>query len=88
MDILNIFKRKKKREFDTLDEPLRPRDRVMQPDIRSNIESSLSLSPNEMRSQIDLLSSQMQSMRLQYDAINARLQNIERIVIEIRSFCK
>jgi hypothetical protein len=38
--------------------------------------------------QMDLLRTQLENMRMQYEAINARLQNIERIVMEIRSFWK
>lgn len=38
--------------------------------------------------QMELLRTQLDNMRMQYDAINARLQNIERVVMEIRSFWK
>lgn len=38
--------------------------------------------------QMQLLRTQLENMRMQYEAINARLQNIERVVMEIRSFWK
>jgi hypothetical protein len=41
-----------------------------------------------MKAQMDLILSHMESLRIQYEAINARLQNLERTVNEIRSFCK
>lgn len=41
-----------------------------------------------MRAEMDLILSQMETLRIQYEAINARLQNIERLVTEIRGFCK
>lgn len=40
------------------------------------------------RAQMDLILSQIETLRIQYEAINSRLQNIERLVTEIRSFCK
>jgi len=38
--------------------------------------------------QMELLRTQLDNMRMQYESINARLQNIERVVMEIRSFWK
>jgi len=38
--------------------------------------------------QMELLRTQLDNMRMQYEAINARLQNIERMVAEIRGFWK
>lgn len=38
--------------------------------------------------QMDLIMTQIDSLRMQYETINARLQNIERLVTEIRSFCR
>ena len=86
MGILDIFKKRKKRDIDKLDEPLRPKSGL--PEITRNIEPRMGHGPDEMRSQIDLLTAQMQSLRLQYEAINSRLQNIERLVTEIRGFCR
>jgi len=82
MGLLDFFRKKEK---ERLDDPLNTSSRFKYPSM--DIKDNLSQSPTEIRSQIDLLTSQMQSLRLQYDAINARLQNIERIVTEIRSYC-
>jgi hypothetical protein len=41
-----------------------------------------------LKAQTDLLMAQVDSLRVQYEAINARLQNIERLVMEIRGFCR
>lgn len=38
--------------------------------------------------QMDLIMTQIDSLRMQYETINARLQNIERLVTEIRGFCR
>ncbi|MFH1623141.1 MAG: hypothetical protein ABIA12_01320 [Candidatus Aenigmatarchaeota archaeon] len=38
--------------------------------------------------QMELMRTQLENMRMQYESINARLQNIERIVTEIRGFCR
>lgn len=40
------------------------------------------------RAQMDLILSQIETLRIQYEAINSRLQNIERLVTEIRGFCR
>jgi len=41
-----------------------------------------------VKAELDLVLSQMENVRMQYEAISSRLQNIERLVTEIRSFCK
>jgi hypothetical protein len=52
----------------------------MQPASGANI--------NILKPQMDLILSQMESLRVQYEAINSRLSNIERTINEIRTFCK
>lgn len=47
-----------------------------------------SAATSSLKAEMDLILSQMENLRMQYEAIGARLQNIERIVAEIRSFCK
>ena len=95
-------RRKRKKETDTakLDEPLYPRPKIQprvtpsQPPLPEARPAPLTFQqPSPMQSasgdlkpQVDLVMSQMQTLRMQYDAINARLQNIERVVTEIRSF--
>lgn len=85
-----VFKRKER-----LDEPRLPtgpahqfsaemESRQPQPDV-ARIAPEPRGSPEV---QMELLRTQLDNMRMQYDAINARLQNIERIVSEIRSFWK
>ena len=38
--------------------------------------------------QMELMRTQLENVRMQYEAISSRLQNIERIVTEIRGFWK
>jgi len=48
----------------------------------------LAVKSENVRTEIELIRSQMDNIRIQYESINARLKNIERLVTEIRSFCK
>jgi hypothetical protein len=41
-----------------------------------------------LKAEMDLILSQLENVRMQYEAISARLQNIERLVSEIRRFWK
>lgn len=47
-----------------------------------------SATSGSLKAGLDLVLSQMENLRMQYEAISSRLQNIERLVSEIRSFCK
>jgi len=83
-----LFRRKK----DELDEPQFPTgpahtfsaETASQPDV-TRIVPAPTASPEV---QMELLRTQLDNMRMQYESINARLQNIERLVAEIRSFCR
>jgi len=84
MGLLDRLKRKKK---DALDEPVfpvgaQPETAMVPPSI------STSMATSGIKAEMDLILSQMENLRIQYEAINSRLQNIERVVAEIRSFCK
>ncbi len=76
MGILSRFKKNK----DRLDEPKFPEAESYQP--------AAPRSPTTTRAEIDLIVSHIDSLRIQYEAISSRLQNIERVVNEIRSFCR
>jgi len=83
-----LFGRKK----DALDEPQFPTgpahqfsaELAAQPDV-SRLAPAPTASPEV---QMELLRTQLDNMRMQYESISARLQNIERLVAEIRSFCR
>ena len=47
-----------------------------------------SITAMSLKAEMDLVLSQMENMRMQYEAISSRLQNIERLVSEIRRFWK
>jgi hypothetical protein len=91
MGILDFLKKKKDDDIDELiknanasaapgqaDQGMGPYG--MQPAGSANI--------NILKPQMDLILSQMESLRVQYEAINSRLSNIERTINEIRTFCK
>lgn len=48
----------------------------------------LSATSGSMKAELDLVLSQMQNLRMQYESITSQLQNIQRLVSEIRGFCK
>jgi hypothetical protein len=85
MGIFDRFRRKKKDK--------RPGDDLMPGGPTPGVSPSTaayqrSAMTGSMRAEMDLILSQMETLRIQYEAINTRLQNIERLVTEIRSFCK
>ena len=47
-----------------------------------------SANAENVKAKIELLMTQMDSLQTQYSALNERIKNIERLVMEIRSFCK
>lgn len=83
MGILDKLRRKKKSE---LDEPRFPEGIPPSPLTAPAVTTSVATS--SLKAEMDLVLSQMENMRMQYEAISSRLQNIERLVTEIRSFCK
>lgn len=89
MGILDRFKRRKK---DRLDEPTPPFDSsgraVPRPALPYAPAVPTSAMSGSIKAEMDLVLSQMENLRMQYEAISSRLQNIERVVTEIRSFCK
>jgi hypothetical protein len=85
MGILDRFKRKKKTD------PKAGGSQVMPPPgagMPPGATYQRSAASGAVRAEMDLILSQMETLRIQYEAINTRLQNIERLVTEIRSFCK
>ncbi len=89
MGILNRLKRRKK---DKLDDPALPLDSSGRAVPRSALPQApavpTSATRGSLKAELDLVLSQMENLRMQYEAISSRLQNIERVVTEIRSFCK
>lgn len=89
MGILDKLRRKKKGR---LDEPRFPTDAppvgTVAPALSHAPAVPTSATRGSLKAELDLVLSQMENLRMQYDAISSRLQNIERLVTEIRSFCK
>jgi len=89
MGIFDRFRRKKK---ESLDEPkfpaAAPQTRPVAPGVPVAPAVPTSATRDSLKAEVDLVLSQMENVRMQYEAISARLQNIERLVTEIRSFCK
>jgi len=51
----------------------------------------ISFEPTNMdnvKAKMELVLTQMDSLRIQYETLNERIKNIERLVTEIRSYCK
>lgn len=84
MGILDRLRRKKKTE---LDKPRFPSEAQYAPTTPAPAVPT-SITTGSLKAEMDLVLSQMENMRMQYEAISSRLQNIERLVTEIRSFCK
>jgi len=90
MGILDRLRRKKK---DRLDEPRYP---TAAPTTTAPAAPVVHIAPavptsataGSLKAEMDLVLSQMENLRMQYEAVSSRLQNIERLVTEIRSFCK
>lgn len=85
MGILSSIKDRFKRK-----EPM-PSD-VTKPEIPKP--TGLEVSPLEkttaenVRAKMDLVMTQLDSLRTQYETLNERIKNIEKLVMEIRSYCK
>lgn len=41
-----------------------------------------------VKAKVELSLTQLESLRIQYETLNERIKNIERLVTEIRSYCK
>jgi len=41
-----------------------------------------------IKAKVELSLTQLDSLRIQYETLNERIKNIERLVTEIRSYCK
>lgn len=95
MGILDKLRRKKK---DRLDEPRFPTGvtpttmptaaRPATPAVPTAPAVPTTAMRGSLKAELDLVLSQMENLRMQYEAISSRLQNIERLATEIRSFCK
>ena len=83
---MGLFSRWKKKK-EKLDEPKFPTN-APYPQPTQTAPAVPMSSTSSVKAEMDLVLSQMENLRMQYEAINAKLQNIERVVAEIRSFCK
>ena len=93
LDRINIFKRRQKKYSDLESDPESSLSAPMVSDATTSSSTmaasvAMSSAAHAQRAQMDLLISQIESIRIQYDAINSRLSNIERVLTEIRSFCR
>lgn len=83
------FLRKQKAELDDPALPVGPAHRFSADmAVRHDAAAIMPESRGSPEVQMELLRTQLDNMRMQYESISARLQNIERIVTEIRSFWK
>jgi hypothetical protein len=90
MGIFSFLRRKKKEDY-YIDEPNTPistTTSTMPSTGTTGTTVAVQMPPMSSRAEVDLIISRMENLRMQYEAINARLTNIERLVAEIRSFCK
>jgi hypothetical protein len=89
MGILDFLRRRKKKvdDFGPMPE-VTPPGQPPAPGARAMPMYPRTPDAGTMRAEMDLILSQMETLRIQYEAINARLQNIERVVTEIRGFCR
>lgn len=89
---MGIFDRLRRKKKAKLDEPRFPAGappaRPISPGVPAAPAVPTSATRDSLKAEVDLVLSQMENVRMQYEAISARLQNIERLVTEIRSFCK
>jgi hypothetical protein len=90
LDRINIFKRRKKDTTDVSSLDLDTTSTSTTPTAPTypGAPTAESVSSNAQKAQMDLVISQIDSLRIQYQAIDSRLNNIEKLVTEIRSFCR
>lgn len=92
MGLLDRLRRKKKYELDEPRFPAGYPETMAAAATTAPVQYApavpISTATSTLKSELDLLLSQMENLRMQYEAISSRLQNIERLVAEIRSFCR
>lgn len=89
MGLFDWLLRRKKGELDEPALPTGPAHAFSAEMAARRDASAIMPEPNQPPAvQMELLRTQLDNMRMQYESISARLQNIERLVAEIRSFCK
>ena len=93
MAILDFLKRKKKNiDLEPLPEITPPASYkplpTSEPAYQVQPQTQTNIQPRMSNPEMEVVISKIENLRMQYEAINARLQNIERMVTEIRSFCK
>ncbi len=87
MGIIDRIKRLFTRKKSTLDDPRLPERRSATREL-STTPITKSDNMSGLKAEVEIIHSQIENMRIQHEAINARLQNIERLVNEIRGFCE
>ncbi len=81
MGLFSIFKRKKKKELPPLEEL--PKIPEVSPTPEKKLEES---SVENLKVKMDLILTHLDSLKTQYEALNERIKNIEKMVEEIRSY--
>jgi len=76
MGVLDRFKKKKEEPVPLPIEPVKP------------IVSTEPATMENLKAKIDLSLTHLDNLRIQYENLNERMKNIERLVTEIRSYCK
>ena len=76
--LLGLFRRKKK------EEPLPPVD-IPLPRVDVSVETATS---DNLKAKVELMITEVDSMKYQFSALNERIQNIERMVKEIWDMAK
>ncbi len=80
-----IFGRGKKKEPSAEETPLTEYPAPYVPTNQPNYPDALS---ENLKAKIDLMLSQVDSLKIEYEAINQRIQNIERMVRELYTMAK
>lgn len=80
-----IFGRVKKKE--PVSEEILPKPTQLPPTISSTYTPETVATEN-LKAKVDLMLSQVDSLKLEYEALNQRIQNIERMVREIYAMAK
>jgi len=77
MGILDRFKKKKEEPVVLPMEPVKKPEFGAEPATLENV-----------KARMELILTQLDSLRIQNENLNERIKNIERLVTEIRSYCK
>ncbi len=75
--IKGAFRRKKEEDELPIEEPLAPA-----------VSELGEVTAENVKAKMDLMMTRLDSLSTQYATVNERIKNIERLVTEIRSFCK